>query len=155
VVGVYLKDRLLISWETSNGMYPQPNKLCHLHGYSFLNTNSVYKIGIHISPSQDCYPNSVNMDGGVGSSVKLHIVWIFISHEARAGFMRAIWKVISIHIRQLIHEQGTACACKVVSQDSLPCKSSHNWSPSVCSCLSLFTTFFMLKKLVPWKWMIN
>jgi hypothetical protein len=27
------------------------------------------------------------------------------------------------------------CACKVAPHDSLPCKPSYNWSPSVCSCL--------------------
>jgi hypothetical protein len=30
---------------------------------------------------------------------------------------------------------GRAPPEKVASHDSLPCKSSHNWSPSVCSCL--------------------
>jgi hypothetical protein len=30
---------------------------------------------------------------------------------------------------------GRARACEVASHDSLPCKLSHDWSPSVCSCL--------------------
>jgi hypothetical protein len=33
--------------------------------------------------------------------------------------------------------QGRACACEVVSHDSLPCKPSHSRSPIVFSCLQV------------------
>jgi hypothetical protein len=39
---------------------------------------------------------------------------------------KAIWKVTAIYFRQLMQEWGKACACKVVSHESLPCKPSHN-----------------------------
>jgi hypothetical protein len=48
---------------------------------------------------------------------------------------KAIWKITSVYFRQLMYERGRVRACQVASLDSLPCKPSHNSSPSVCSCL--------------------
>jgi hypothetical protein len=50
-------------------------------------------------------------------------------------YTRAIRKVTSVYFRQLMWECERDRACEVTSHDSLPCKPSHNWSPSVCSCL--------------------
>jgi hypothetical protein len=45
--------------------------------------------------------------------------------------MGAIRKVTSIYFWQLMEEQGRAHACEVVSRDSLLCKPSYKWKPSV------------------------
>jgi hypothetical protein len=49
--------------------------------------------------------------------------------------MRAIWKVTFIYFMQEMYEWGRAPACEVASHDLMPCKPSHNWSPSVCPYL--------------------
>jgi hypothetical protein len=80
----------------------------------------------------------------------------------------------SLYFKQLIWEWVKACACMVVSYDSLPCKPSHDWSCSACSCLyrvsygcvlqliipppvkfTLLTAFFMVKTRVLWNSLVN
>jgi hypothetical protein len=63
---------------------------------------------------------------------RLHTI---ISHKSVILSTKAMWKVTSFYFGQLIQERGRAHASEVASYDSLPCKPSYNWAPSVCSCL--------------------